>query len=79
MVLEQRHTDPSKVNADCKKRAVVTLNLFPPKESSVFCAQFEGGGELCECFDANGTLALLLVFFLRLHRIFCVATQNGRL
>lgn len=62
MVLEQRHTDPSKVNADRKKRAVATLNLFPPKES-VFCAQFEGGGELCECFDATGTLALLLVLF----------------
>lgn len=59
MVLEQRHTDPSKANADCKKRAVAirfpapvtgaTLILFPTpaKESSIFRAQFERGGELC--------------------------------
>lgn len=59
MVLEQRHTDPSKANADCEKRAVVirflalvtggALNPFPtpPKESSIFRAQFESGGELC--------------------------------
>lgn len=58
MVLEQRHTDPSKANADRKKRAAAirflapvaggTLNLFPtsPNESSILRAQFERGGEL---------------------------------